>query len=319
MPASSGLWNPKTYGAKYDGRTDDHNAVQKAIDLCSAAGGGTVTVLGNVFNTTPLILKRGVTLDLAHWNLTGPASPHIALPAEPGHDRMGLRGGFITSSTGDGVQLIGAGGAGNYQLGWPRITVENVTIVECAARGLVTGRAAIELRLINVVALRSGYWGFQIESTDSVLLGCTAAAGKSAGIVVQGGNNKLVGCKGYGNALHGIWIGGAGRHTLSACESQDNARDGYNIGSDWNTLAACLADSDADASFNVYGHNNTLAGVAAMHGGGGSRQIPKAGFRLSGQRNIVTGNSNCPVTVESDSGQNRRTIMSQGAGGHVID
>jgi len=53
------------YGAKPDGATDNTAAIQKAIDDCSAAGGGRVLVPGGgVYKTYTLNLKNGVDLHL---------------------------------------------------------------------------------------------------------------------------------------------------------------------------------------------------------------------------------------------------------------
>lgn len=57
-----------TYGAKGDGQTDDAAAIQRAINACSAAGGGTVIIpAGHTFLCGPLQLASYVNL---HWNPT---------------------------------------------------------------------------------------------------------------------------------------------------------------------------------------------------------------------------------------------------------
>lgn len=58
-------FNIVDFGAKADGNTVNTLSIQKAIDLCSKSGGGTVYVPKGVFLTGTLVLKSNVTLELA--------------------------------------------------------------------------------------------------------------------------------------------------------------------------------------------------------------------------------------------------------------
>ena len=54
----------RDYGANGDGKTVNTTAIQKAIDACSASGGGRVVVDGGTYSTGTVILKSGVELHI---------------------------------------------------------------------------------------------------------------------------------------------------------------------------------------------------------------------------------------------------------------
>jgi polygalacturonase len=65
MTACSADFDVRKYGAVGDGRTFDTAAVQKAIDACGLAGGGTVRIPPGTYRCQPLNLRSHTTLDLA--------------------------------------------------------------------------------------------------------------------------------------------------------------------------------------------------------------------------------------------------------------
>ncbi len=60
--ASPGWFNVRDYGAKGDGKTKDTAALQKALDACATAGGGTVRVPEGVYLTGSLVVGANTTL-----------------------------------------------------------------------------------------------------------------------------------------------------------------------------------------------------------------------------------------------------------------
>ena len=65
VASAQGKYDIMTFGAKGDGVTDDAVAIQKAIDRCSAEGGGVVLLPRNhVFLSGPVELKSNVELHL---------------------------------------------------------------------------------------------------------------------------------------------------------------------------------------------------------------------------------------------------------------
>ena len=65
QPQATKVYNILDYGATGDGTTDDAPALQRAIDACSEAGGGTVLVpAGHTFLCSPFRLASYVNLHL---------------------------------------------------------------------------------------------------------------------------------------------------------------------------------------------------------------------------------------------------------------
>jgi polygalacturonase len=61
-PSDTNAVDPRQYGAKVDGITDDAAAIQQAIDNCAQNGGGIVVLKKGIFLSSPLVLKTGVYL-----------------------------------------------------------------------------------------------------------------------------------------------------------------------------------------------------------------------------------------------------------------
>jgi hypothetical protein len=62
--AAEQLYDVRDYGAETDGKTLCTKAIQRAVDECSEAGGGTVYLPGGTFLSGTIYLKSGVTMRL---------------------------------------------------------------------------------------------------------------------------------------------------------------------------------------------------------------------------------------------------------------
>ena len=86
VPAAEVLYDVRGFGADGDGQTLCTNAIQKAVDKCSAAGGGVVYLPPGQFLSGTIRLKSGVTLRLdAGCTLLGSRNLKDYPPAVPAY------------------------------------------------------------------------------------------------------------------------------------------------------------------------------------------------------------------------------------------
>ena len=64
MTAASGVYDVRDYGAKGDGTTLDHGAINKAIEAATAGGGGQVVLSAGTYLCGSIRLKSNVDLHL---------------------------------------------------------------------------------------------------------------------------------------------------------------------------------------------------------------------------------------------------------------
>src|SRR5579871_516664 len=62
--SSATAFDPRSFGARGDGHSNDNRAIQQAIDRCHSAGGGVVSLSPGTYLTGTVVLKSSVTLHL---------------------------------------------------------------------------------------------------------------------------------------------------------------------------------------------------------------------------------------------------------------
>lgn len=243
-------------------KTDNTAAFQAAIDLAAAAGGGQVYVPRGQYSIGgTLVLKNYVDLvgEARRSRLNALATldgPMIAL-ASTTIDKVSVRNltltgrkTIATSPNAIGIKFDNAVASG-FGLGDPYHLIENVTVEQFKSHGIhMTGNAR-ESRIINSFVKACDGDGVLVENTDCCFMGSTSATNGGVGWNIYGANNRVIGCKAYGNIGYGFEIRGAGRHILNGCEAQDNAGGGYALRSvnSPSIMSSCLADGNPGYGF----------------------------------------------------------------------
>ncbi|MBI4977766.1 MAG: right-handed parallel beta-helix repeat-containing protein [Spirochaetes bacterium] len=162
------------YGAKADGTTMNTASVQRAVDACSAAGGGRVVIPAGVFLTAGILLKDNVTLYLeAGATLRAPRElsqydnkQRIFIAADSATN-IGIAGPGILDGSGDAFWVkdekyrekkdTWSGASHNAWKAIPRPS--NIRISKC--RGV---------SVMNVMITNSPSWTLHVSSCDNVIV-----------------------------------------------------------------------------------------------------------------------------------------------------
>lgn len=106
------VWNIQEYGANGDGETLNTTFIQKAIDECSKAGGGTVLISDGKYISGTILLKDNVKLKVAEGaELIGSSNPLDYQIIDPFTDAVGQQRGkcLIGALDVKNIALIGKG------------------------------------------------------------------------------------------------------------------------------------------------------------------------------------------------------------------
>jgi hypothetical protein len=324
---SSGFWysadrgpdwlNVKSFGAKGDGTTDDTAAIQKALTAAGNAGGGTVYVPAGTYKTGPLTIPQNVTLRGAGIAATTlQLAPTVSQYgnlimnqqlAGTSYDAncvqvrdLRIDGNKSAMSAGwrnCGIVLSNRTPSGGFEYTDGRHQVSNVLIQNFTGDGLVqAGRGVVQAS--DVQAWVCNGFGFNLNE-DSEYVNCDAGACGLDGFIIQGGSNRLTGCKAWFSGAALVSGRGAGA-TLLTVTAPPNSWDGGNI-------TGGLTFSLANGYGNGFLWRNISGTSVASNSSGGSysalgaQDNARAGFLVQGARQTLTGieadsNGNCGTT-----------------------
>jgi len=111
--AAEKVFDVRQFGAKGDGKTLDTEAIQKALDECGKAGGGTVRLTAGTYLSKPIFLRSSATLQLDEGAvLQATDEPNdFANPDKPGDKVAFVNGTSLTNIGISGKGTIDGAGA----------------------------------------------------------------------------------------------------------------------------------------------------------------------------------------------------------------
>ncbi|MCP4259994.1 MAG: hypothetical protein GY774_21140 [Planctomycetes bacterium] len=148
--AKVGTFNVRHYGAVANGSTNDAPAINKAIDACNAAGGGTVFVPTGIYGSGSIQLKSNVTLTLDKGAVLK-ALPEVMNSWEPNSNDKGLmdsayyhwQASLIWGENLRNVRILGPG------------TLDGASLTRSSKVKKGTGDKGIALKLCENIEIRN--------------------------------------------------------------------------------------------------------------------------------------------------------------------
>ena len=169
--AAVGTYNVRHFGAVGDGTANDAPAINKAIDVCNKAGGGTVFVPSGFYTTGSIHLKSNVTLAIDNGAILK-AMPGMMDPWEPNPNDKGLmdaayyhwEASLIWGKNLENVKIYGPG------------TLDGSALTRSSKVAKGTGDKGIALKLCKNVEIRNlnikkgGHYAILATGCENVLV-----------------------------------------------------------------------------------------------------------------------------------------------------
>ena len=181
-PKKQKVFSVNAFGAKADGQTNSTASIQKAIDACSAKGGGIVTFEKGEYVTGSLFLKNNVHLRIdAGVTLLGSQDEkdYPRLPTRIAGIEMTWPAGLINVSNAKNVKLSGGGTIdGRGQKWWDKYWdlrkgyepkgLRWASDYDAERVRLMVIWRSSDVKVENLNLKRSGFWTMQVVYSDHV-------------------------------------------------------------------------------------------------------------------------------------------------------
>jgi hypothetical protein len=255
------------------GVVDNTAAFQAALDAAKNAGGGTVRIPEGTYLTGTLELGTKTRLQGAGRNTT--------LKAKSGTTGSLLK--IATNATAvvidhmtldvNDVNLVDGINFDNTGVAQDSLhRISNVWIYNAGRDGIHLGPAVIETNISNCFIFRSARYGVMTEvgATDNRFTNVTVGSTREDGFLIKGNNTMYTNCKAFYSGYNystGVFTDGYNGFTLrpstgedlhaitmSNCEAQNNARNGYYF--DGSASAAIITYMSAS---NLISDGNNMA------------------------------------------------------------
>jgi parallel beta-helix repeat protein len=206
----AGSFNVRNYGAKGDGTVNDRPAIQRAVDACAAAGGGTVYLPAGTY-----FLDSGVVPSGSYYYIAIALKDNVTLAGDGAATRI--------RSTRSSLNNIGGAHLSN-------VTVRDLVDIGGSENGIKFG--ACDRVTISNVTVSGHYIGFGLYGCTNLNVRNCIARENGMGFclgddvvnqVPQTGSHdqSLTNCEAYDNST-GIRIHDGGSATLTNCYAHHN-------------------------------------------------------------------------------------------------
>jgi hypothetical protein len=260
------IYNPLNYGAKYDGVTDDTQALKDCID--DAPTGATIEITNHLRITSSIVINKLI-------NIKGITSTVYSLPSYRAKSciiKDGEFDGIVLMFEGSKIEDIQIDGTESNTghglvLGGSRIKVKNVSVTNQGNDGINIGSIGTNWNmwsLENIVALDNSGYGVNIDDTINVQQNANAGTFISADLRENG-----LGGLGLGKTIDNVFVGVSSQlNTGYGVELREGAKGNqfFATYTEGNTVNEFILKTGADRNY-IFGYRSGVNTDAIVDNG----------------------------------------------------